>query len=265
EIGSIGVCYSFFDNLKQLEAEGTTFHYIVPEESSDKNAPFMAALKGEYDLIIESELRPLVNMFRDEVRKGRGEVENSAMTGKVFFAEEALSLNLIDEIGSFQRAVEKASELAQTQTKSSKTQTKKKMKTLTRLAAIFGKEAFEANEDATHVAISIELMEAAELSLEQLHATLDQATADLGTANDDLGTASKTISTLNTAAETAQARITALEAEVRQHQARIAELEQDPDLKIVPKEGDDDSDPPTVKDLGAARMKKKFQAISGAK
>ncbi|NCB70073.1 MAG: hypothetical protein EOM47_14685, partial [Bacteroidia bacterium] len=28
EIGSIGVCYSFFDNLKQLEAEGTTFHYI---------------------------------------------------------------------------------------------------------------------------------------------------------------------------------------------------------------------------------------------
>lgn len=266
EIGSIGVCYSFFDNLKQLEAEGTTFHYIVPEESADKNAPFMAALKGEYDLIIESELRPLVNMFRDEVRKGRGEVENSAMTGKVFFAEEALSLNLIDEIGSFQRAVEKASELAQTQTKSSKTQTKKKMKTLTRLAAIFGIEAFEINDEADAVDITIEQMEAAELSLEQLHASLDQANADLGTANDDLGTATQTISTLNQDAETAQARIRALEAEVEQHQARIAELEEDPELKIVPKDGDDNPQEETAsKDPGAARMKKKFQAISGAK
>ncbi len=265
EIGSIGVCYSFFDNMKQLEADGTTFHYIVPEESADKNAPFMAALKGEYELIINTELRPLVNMFRDEVKTGRGKVDDSAMTGKVFFAEEALTLNLIDEIGSFQRAVETASELIQA-IKISETKKSKKMKTFTRLNTIFGIEGIEITDEAS-AAFTVEQLEAAELNVEQLHTTILQTTTDAETAAADLATANGTILQQSTDAETATARITALEAEVAQQQTRIAELEEDPELKVVLAEGDDAGDHEDVKpkDAGAARMKKKFQAISGAK
>lgn len=264
EAGSIGVCYSFFDELKRLEAEGITFHYIVPEESQDKNAPFMEALKGEYKLLIDTELKPLVYMFRDAVRKGRGNVSDEAMTGKVFFAEEAIRLNLADEIGSFQRAVEKASELATSpQSKSSKNKKSKKMKKLTHLIALLGLEAIEISEGAESVAFTIEQLEAAETSLEQMHGQIQQLTTDLGTANDDLGTAQGTIKELQTAAGKDKNRITELEGTVSQQKTRIEELEADPEITSVPKDGDDDPES-GAKDTLAQSMKKKFLATSGA-
>lgn len=112
EIGSIGVMVGFADMQPMWEAEGVKFHRINADQSKDKNKTYYDALKGDYKGIKEMELNPLADMFIAAVKENRANLPESVFTGKVYFAEEALSLGLIDEIGSFERAVELVSELA---------------------------------------------------------------------------------------------------------------------------------------------------------
>ncbi|MDD4516763.1 MAG: S49 family peptidase [Massilibacteroides sp.] len=268
EIGSIGVCYSFFDNLKQLEAEGTTFHYIVPDESADKNATFMAALKGEYGPIIESELRPLVNMFRDEVNTGRNGVETSAMTGKVFFAFEALQHNLIDEIGNFQRAVDKASELATNQKQKLFQNSKKNMKTFTKLSAILAlSEILQVEDTSASTAFTVEQIEAIESALisgEADLSLLQQRLAETETERDNL---TAQVTTIQADLDTATSRVAEVEGQIVTQAARIAELEQDPPAVVVTTttDNEDKVNDNVSSDPDAQKIFKTFQAISGAK
>ena len=267
EIGSIGDCYSFFDNLKQLEAEGTTFHYIVPDESADKNATFMAALKGEYGPIIESELRPLVNMFRDEVNTGRNGVETSAMTGKVFFATEALQHNLIDEIGNFQRAVDKASELAiKKQTENNPKN--KNMKSFSKLSAILAlSEILQVEETSASTAFTVEQIEAIEAALTSGEADLSllqQRLAQTETERDNL---TAQVTTIQADLDTATSRVAEVEGQIVTQAARIAELEKDPPAVVVTTTTDNDGEGKdnASTDTDAQKIFKTFQAISGAK
>lgn len=110
EVGSIGVMMSFMDVRGYYEKEGVTFHSIYSNESGDKNLAFEKALNGEYDQIKEEQLDPLARQFQKTVRENRGSRLNTSvngiLTGKTFFAEEALSIGLIDRIGTSTTAVE---------------------------------------------------------------------------------------------------------------------------------------------------------------
>lgn len=111
EVGSIGVCTSFHDQRERLKTMGVAEHYINASTSPDKNQDFLEARDGKYDKV-QNRLDQLHSIFRETVIAGRPDVAESSMTGKVYLAEEALQLNLIDAIGTLEDAVNRAHELA---------------------------------------------------------------------------------------------------------------------------------------------------------
>lgn len=112
EIGSIGVMVQFADMQPMWEQEGVKFHRINADQSMDKNKTFTDALNGDYTGIKNEQLNPLDEQFIAAVKANRPNLPDSVFTGKVFFAEDALSLGLIDKIGSLDDAIAAFSALA---------------------------------------------------------------------------------------------------------------------------------------------------------
>jgi len=108
--GSVGVVLSFADNVKAMKKAGYTIHEIYPDESKHKNLAFALARKGDYKAIKEEFLSPLALNFQDRVRANRPNLkeEEGVLTGKTFFADEALRLGMIDGIGGMQKAIRTA-------------------------------------------------------------------------------------------------------------------------------------------------------------
>lgn len=115
--GSIGVVTSFVDMQPYWELQGIKFHTIYAPESEHKNEAFEKALKGDYKQIKSEILSPLARKFQNHVKKARAgklnEDVTGILTGKMFFAEDALEHGLIDSIGNMQAAVNKALDLAE--------------------------------------------------------------------------------------------------------------------------------------------------------
>lgn len=115
EFGSIGVMMSFPDYAKYYENAGIKVHTIYSNLSDYKNAPFEAAKKGEYDKIKSEELDPLARKFQEAVKSSRGDKlqleTEGILSGRMFYAEDALKVGLIDAIGNKELAVKRVREL----------------------------------------------------------------------------------------------------------------------------------------------------------
>lgn len=115
--GSIGVVTSFVDMQPYWEMQGVKFHTIYAEESKDKNLAFEKALKGDYELIQKEILSPLAVQFQNHVINSRGKKLDQSipgvLSGKMFFADEAIKAGLIDSVGDMSSAVKKAIELSE--------------------------------------------------------------------------------------------------------------------------------------------------------
>lgn len=109
--GSIGVMMGFADIKPYWEKMGVVFHNIKPPESEDKNKAFELALEKKYELIIDEMLSPLAIRFQSDVRKFRPTLkeEPGVLTGKTFFATQAIEHGLIDAIGTRRDAINKLS------------------------------------------------------------------------------------------------------------------------------------------------------------
>ena len=95
-VGSIGAMLSFNKPKDEIIM-------IRPEESADKNQEFLDALEGNYEKI-QAKLSVLAQKFQNGVKLARPNVEESALSGKTYFAEEAIQLGLADEMGSLESA-----------------------------------------------------------------------------------------------------------------------------------------------------------------
>lgn len=115
EFGSIGVMMSFPDYAKYYESAGIKMHTIYSNLSDYKNAPFEAAKKGDYASIRDEELDPLARDFQANVRKNRGNClkleTEGLLRGRMFYAEDALKVGLIDSIGTQDNAVKRSREI----------------------------------------------------------------------------------------------------------------------------------------------------------
>lgn len=103
-VGSIGTYMSIADYSKKLEKEGIDIKEIYATESKDKNGEVREALKGN--------LKPLQELtdkyndhFLQSIETNRADKLKESRevwgTGRVFFADEALKLGLIDSIDTF--------------------------------------------------------------------------------------------------------------------------------------------------------------------
>ena len=113
-VGSVGVVVSFADTKPYYEEMGIKFHEIYPPESKDKNLSFRKALEGDYDTIIAEHLSPIAQKFQNAVRAGRPNLKEAdgVLSGRTFFAEEALEYGMIDGIGDLQAAMNIVDRLA---------------------------------------------------------------------------------------------------------------------------------------------------------
>jgi protease-4 len=115
EFGSIGVMTQFVDYAKYYEQHGVKIHTVYSDLSTYKNAPFEAALKGDYKAVKEEVLNPLARQFQQAVRLHRrqlnAEVEG-ILAGRMFWATDAKANGLIDAIGTADQAVEEVRRLA---------------------------------------------------------------------------------------------------------------------------------------------------------
>lgn len=115
EIGSIGVYQTIRDYSAYLEKAGVKDRSVYSRLSTEKNGPYRAALAGNDDLL-QDDLDYVATEFIEAVKAGRGgrlnTAESDPFKGKVYFAPEALQVGLIDAIGDYQSAMDKALELA---------------------------------------------------------------------------------------------------------------------------------------------------------
>lgn len=103
-IGSIGTYLTIADYSKQLEMKGIKLIEVYATASKDKNQEYFQALKGNME-----PLKKIADHFNETFLKmietNRGDKLTSDRsvwgTGKVFFAEEAQELGLIDGIDTF--------------------------------------------------------------------------------------------------------------------------------------------------------------------
>ena len=107
-VGSLGTYTTIADYSKKLEKEGIDVKEVYATDSKHKNGEVREALKGN--------LKPLQELtdkyndyFMDTIESNRqGKLTESREvwgTGKVYFADEALKLGLIDKIDTFQNTL----------------------------------------------------------------------------------------------------------------------------------------------------------------
>ena len=111
-IGSIGTMLMVEDLQPAFEAQGVKFHEIYASLSVDKNADLNQVLDGKYESYQKNVLDVINSKFLSSIKANRSAVEDSTLTGKMYFAPEAIALGLIDEIGSLEYAITVASALS---------------------------------------------------------------------------------------------------------------------------------------------------------
>jgi len=115
EVGSIGTFITIVDFEEHWKQQGIKILEIYAKASKDKNKEYYDALKGNTegirafaDRFNEEFLKSVENNRKNNLKSGR----DVWGTGKLFFAEKAIEIGLIDEIGSFEYAVQRTMELA---------------------------------------------------------------------------------------------------------------------------------------------------------
>jgi protease-4 len=105
-IGSIGTMVAFSDMQPYYESMGVKFHEFYATKSTDKNKDVNEVLDGKYDDYRKNTLDVYNEQFLSTVKANRPALDESTLTGKIYFAPEAISLGLIDEIGTMDYALE---------------------------------------------------------------------------------------------------------------------------------------------------------------
>lgn len=118
-IGSIGVMASWADAQGYFEKLGVKFHEVYAQQSTQKNADFAAAAKGDYAAVRET-LTAIAGRFLADVQANRAGALNAklfeksgAAAGKTFHATQAGEIGLIDALGSFPDALGECVRLVQ--------------------------------------------------------------------------------------------------------------------------------------------------------
>ncbi|MEN5054379.1 S49 family peptidase [Sphingobacterium kitahiroshimense] len=220
EIGSFGGYSTLIDASEREAREGIKRIIIKASQSKDKNTVYELAKAGDKGALSEltDHISLVTGKLLDAVKDGRGDrIKNDSWTtGKMFFADEALNIGLIDGIGPMNIALDHLRKLT-TQKKSKNFN----MNTFTNVAALASVEADGAeaaldlaNADLTSAGITNFTI------VEQ--SVIDEGarvTAELATANTSLATANTTIADQLVELETKTTRISTLEGVIAKRAA----------------------------------------------
>lgn len=118
--GSCGVMTTFVDWSAWYEAEGVKVIDLYSKGSPLKNDAYRQALKGDYKGYTDGILFKFDSNFMEFMQENRPKISQKALKGADFLSEDAISNGLIDAIGTFEDAYNKALELANSDFKTNK-------------------------------------------------------------------------------------------------------------------------------------------------
>jgi len=113
-VGSIGVTSSYLEFSGLLKEYDVTYTRLVTGEFKDIGTPYKELTDKERELFM-GKLNKIHNFFVEEVAVNRNlsvAGVNKLATGEVFLGQEAIELNLIDELGGKEEAVNASKRLA---------------------------------------------------------------------------------------------------------------------------------------------------------
>ncbi|GAB4042223.1 S49 family peptidase [Spirosoma litoris] len=207
QIGSIGVYVTLVDFSGLLAQMGIKLIEVYSRLSGQKNIESRSALSGDL-APMQDMLDGLVSYFHNAVKSSRGDKLKMDLAdptlGGVFFADNALPMGLIDQIGSFRQILARAFELASNYSQSdSSMKLFNKFPALTLLAGV----AATAITDEQVVAANENLEAQGIEGMVVLRATDVQAYEALETANATLTAQNATLTEQNTKLTTEVARL----------------------------------------------------------
>jgi len=110
-VGAVGV-YTVVVNVEGLmEKLGVKVYVYKSGALKDLGSPFREPTSEEEEVFREI-IEGMFETFKSRVLEHRGEVDGEVFTGRPFVARQALEAGLIDQVGTFDDAVEAARELA---------------------------------------------------------------------------------------------------------------------------------------------------------
>lgn len=108
QVGSIGVFTTLADWYSYFEKEGLKVKDVYARQSTDKNGDYREALDGNEDPLKDG-LSALASTFINTVKDNRGErlnlSEGDPFTGKMYMAQEAISIGLADRVASYEEVI----------------------------------------------------------------------------------------------------------------------------------------------------------------
>lgn len=126
-IGSIGAYGTIIDYNGIIEHFGGKVHTIYSSMSDEKNEAVRKVFEGDYSQYIKEELDPTVKTFQDDMKAVRPQLDVKVFKGGTWAGPEALSLGLVDALGTIDTAIAKVYELAPGSINKSQKQSKKRM------------------------------------------------------------------------------------------------------------------------------------------
>jgi signal peptide peptidase SppA len=107
KIGSIGTYVTLADYEDFWKNQGIRLISVYADKSTDKNKAYKAALEGDFSLI-KKDLNRFNDIFINSIatsRDGKLSDQKEWSTGKLFDADEAMNLGLIDDISTLDETI----------------------------------------------------------------------------------------------------------------------------------------------------------------
>jgi ClpP class serine protease len=213
-IGSIGTMLSISDWRAAAEKAGAKFHDVRATESKDKNEAYYQILQGNYGPIRSEMLDPLNDVFLSHVKANRAGKLNlkkeNVLTGKMYLAKDALEYGLIDSIGSYEYAVQRAFELAKSNSNNNQM-----------LKNWF---SGSAKTDAATIVVKTAELDELRADAQKTIADLDAATVQVSELTQKLTDANSTITALTAERDAAVANANQLTADLATANTSVTEL-----------------------------------------
>lgn len=200
-IGSIGTMCSWTDWKAYYEKIGVKVHEVYATDSTEKNIQFREAngnnakKENNYEPLIKTWLDPLNGVFTSAIKNALPNADPSVLHGAHYVAEEAMQKGLIDSIGNFKTAIDKALELGGSSSTTSQKQPQKNT-------------IMKWNNLLKMIGIGTDVTEAKQIKLEDSHADSIEAVI---TERDNLQTQ---VTQLTTERDQAKQKVTDLQTQV---------------------------------------------------
>lgn len=222
QIGCVGTMLTVSGWPKvRRDADGYVQIRIYADQSEEKNADYEAALEGNTQIIKEDMLNPLCEMFINDMKANRPNATDDQLKGKTYFAKDVVG-TLIDQIGTFEDAVNAVIELAG----GNATQTSSQMNRYPTLESIPELQEQQYAEDGSTILQECQL-QALEAALTTPRAEENDLRSQMGTLTEshrqEVAGLQQTITEREETISTQASRISELESALAASEARNAE------------------------------------------